>query len=283
MKRERFQHVSPVLIFFMIFLVVNLSACSYKVDRQTRDAENKFRTGNYESARNIYLQIAENNPKSRQAPEAYFWAGQISYLYLKEPWKALDDFHRVITEYPASSYVLPSRVYLAEMYEKEFNEPRLAIGEYQKLIDGTPDHAREDEYLYKIGEVFFNQGDYTQSRNEWEEVVRKHPSGKWADKAAFHLAMNDVIQEKYGEGIKGLEAYIDKYPSSEFLPEARYERAVCLEALTRYAEALQAYKEILPEYKNRPVIENRIKKVEHKMAKLAPPSEPIKPTTHIRE
>jgi TolA-binding protein len=248
----------------VIVIALSLFSCSHQVQTQLKDAEKAFRSGNYQTSRSIYLQIAESYPKSRQAPEAYYWAGMISYLYLKEPQRALDYFHKIIVDYPASEFVLATRGELAEMYEKEFNEPRLAIGEYQKLIDETPDHLNEDEYLYKIGDIYFNQGDLAQSKIEWEELIRKFPKGKWVDRASFQVAMTALIQQKYEDGLKGMDAFIKTYTDSPYWIEAKYERGVCLEEIGRKEEALAAYRELLPNYPNRFIVETRIKKLEEK-------------------
>ncbi|HXN06688.1 MAG TPA: tetratricopeptide repeat protein, partial [Nitrospiria bacterium] len=49
----------------------------------------------------------------------------------------------------------------------------------------------------------------------------------------------------------------------------KYERGACLEELGRYDEALEALRSVLPEYRNKPVVENRIRKTEEKKAKAA--------------
>ncbi len=247
--------------------MIFFSGCTSKPQSRIKEAEKLYRLGNYQNSRTTYLQIAEDYPKSRQAPEAYYWAGVISYFNLKEPNKALDYFHKTLADYPASEFALSSRSLLAEMYEKEFNEPRLAIGEYQKLIEETPGHANEEEYRYKIGEVYFNQGDIDQSKTEWEELVKKFPGGKWTDHASFQIAMIPVIRGNYEEGLKVLEAFMKQFPQSSFLSEAGYERGVCLEEMDKYEEALAAYNAILPNYPNRAVVEARIKKVEEKRKK----------------
>lgn len=261
-RRDVVTYVSAAGI--LIFLVLTLTSCSHQVQTQLKEAEKAFRSGNYQTSRSIYLQIAESYPKSRQAPEAYYWAGMISYLYLKEPQRALDYFHKITVDYPASEFVLSTRGHLAEMYEKEFNEPRLAIGEYQKLIEETPDHLNEDEYLYKIGDIYFNQGDLAQSKIEWEELIKKYPKGKWVDRASFQVAMTSLIEQKYEEGLKGMEAFIKTFSDSPYWIEAKYERGVCLEEIGRKEEAIQAFREILPNYPNRFIVETRLKKLEEK-------------------
>jgi len=261
-NRDVGHYVSIVgLSLFFIFLA---TSCTQKIQSQLKEAEKQFRVGNYQTSRSLYLQIAENYPKSRQAPDAYYWAGIISYLYLKEPQRALDYFHKIIADYPAAERVLSTRLYLAEMYEKEYNEPRLAIGEYQKIIEGTPDHLNEDEYLYKIGDIYFNHGDLAQSKIEWEGLIKKYPKGKWVDRASFQVVMTSLIQQKYEEGLKGMEEFIKNYPESNFVMQAKFERGVCLEELGRNDEALLAYREILPTYPNRLILESRIKKLEQR-------------------
>ena len=272
----RLGNFSPAgLIFFP-------SGCTHTVQAQLREAEKQFRQGNYQTSRSAYLQITETYPKSRQAPEGYYWAGVISYLYLKEPQKALDYFQKILTDYPASEFVLQTRGHLAEMYEKEFNEPRLAIGEYQKMIEETPDHANEDEYLYKIGDIYFNQRDLVQSKIEWEGLIKKFPGGKWTDRASFQVAMILMIEEKYVEGLTAMDMFLKTYPDSAFKLEAQYELGVCLEELSRYDEALTGFNELLPVYSNRFLIETRIKKIEEKKSKLQHPekTEPAGPTVH---
>jgi TolA-binding protein len=252
-----------ILLYFIV-------ACTSQPQSLHNEAEKQFRAGNYQTSRSLYIQIAENFPKSRQAPDAYYWAGMISYLYLKEPKRAIDYFQKVISDYPASEAVIPTRGYLAEIYDKEFHEPRLAIGEYQKMIEETPEHLNEDEYLYRIGEVYFNQGDLDQSKIEWEELIKKYPSGKWTDRAAFQVAMTSMIRQNFEEGLRQMNEFIKTYGKSSFLTEARFERAVCLEETGRKGEAIQAYQELLSSYPNRPVIEGRLKRLSEKQE--VPPS-----------
>ncbi|MBI1820195.1 MAG: tetratricopeptide repeat protein [Nitrospirae bacterium] len=279
-KRDVARYVSA-MAFLAVFILFP-AGCTHKVQAQLKEAERQFRLGNYQDSRSDYLQIAETYPKSRQAPEAYYWAGVISYLYLKQTQKALDYFHKVLTDYPASEFVLPSRGHLAEMFEKEFNEPRLAIGEYQKMIEETPDHANEDEYLYKIGDIYFNQGDLAQSKIEWEGLIKKFPRNKWTDRASFQVAMILLIKEKYAEGLAAMDDFLKVYPDSPFVIEAKYERGVCLEELNRYDEALAVFKELLPTYSNHLLIEARIKKIEEKKSSLQQQEsvEPDRPTVH---
>ncbi|MHB8481322.1 MAG: tetratricopeptide repeat protein [Nitrospiria bacterium] len=265
-RRDAVRRVSA--IFILAVLIFFPSGCTHTVQAKLKEAEKQFRQGNYQASQSAYLQIAETYPKSRQAPEAYYWAGVISYLYLKESQKALDYFQKVLIDYPASEFVLLTRGHLAEMYEKEFNEPRLAIGEYQKMIEETPDHANEDEYLYKIGDIYFNQRDLTQSKIEWEGLIKKFPGSKWTDRASFQVAMILMIEEKYTEGLTAMEAFLKTYPDSDFKLEAEYERGVCLEELNRHNEALTVFNELLPVYPNRFLIETRIKKIEEKKSKL---------------
>jgi len=110
-------------------------------DKMYRLAKQAFDQGNFEKAREGFLKLIKNFPKSGHADNAQFWIGE---TYYREKW-----------------------------YEK-------AILEYQKAIEKYPKGNKVQSSLLKQGFAFYNIGDKTNSRLILRELVKKYPKSNEA-------------------------------------------------------------------------------------------------------
>lgn len=97
--------------------------------------------GEFEVAREQFLQFLKRFPKSKNADNAQFWIGEI---YFREKW-----------------------------YEK-------AIMEYQKVIETYPDGNKVPSALLKQGLAFFNLEEKANARLILKEMMRKYPASNEA-------------------------------------------------------------------------------------------------------
>jgi tetratricopeptide (TPR) repeat protein len=85
-----------------------------------------------------------------------------------------------------------------------------------------PRHTLDDEILYKRAEIFLKKRDYTKSCAYLEQLIKENGSDILGDNALFLLA---TITEKNlndkPKAMKLYEEFIEKYPGSFFLVEAR--------------------------------------------------------------
>ena len=70
--------------------------------------------------------------------------------------KAVDNFQRVVSNYPGYAKVAEAQFYLAESYF-HLDEYVSAVFEYERLVDTYPSSPRRVEAEYKIGESYFEQ------------------------------------------------------------------------------------------------------------------------------
>ena len=70
--------------------------------------------------------------------------------------KAVDNFQRVVSNYPGYARIAEAQYYLAESYF-HLEEFVSAVFEYERLVDTYPSSPRRVEAEYKIGESYFEQ------------------------------------------------------------------------------------------------------------------------------
>ncbi len=99
-------------------------------------AKQAFDRGDFEAAREGFLEIIKKYPRSGWADNAQFWIGD---TYYREKW-----------------------------YEK-------AILEYQKVIENYPKGNKVSASLLKQGFAFFNIGDKANARLILKELIKKYP------------------------------------------------------------------------------------------------------------
>lgn len=105
-------------------------------DEIYRQAKQAFDQGEFDAARNKFMELIKRYPKSERADNAQFWIGEI---YYREKW-----------------------------YEK-------AILEYQKVIENYPKGNKVPASLLKQGFAFLNLGDKTNCRIILQELIKKYP------------------------------------------------------------------------------------------------------------
>lgn len=85
-----------------------------------------------------------------------------------------------------------------------------------------PRHSLDDEILYKRAEIFLKQRDYAKSTAYLEQLLKEHGTDILGDNALFMLAT--ITEKNIGDKPKAMKLYeefIEKYPGSFFLTEAR--------------------------------------------------------------
>ena len=227
-------------------------------------AEQKLLADDYLGAVRDYEKVVEEYPRSRWAPEAYFWSGVIYFLYLDDPPKAIRSLQKSIqmTD-PHQEQLVTARQYLAEIYWKKLNQPKEAIAQHEKIMQESLDAEQVLESRYKVGELYFDLGDFEQARTEWDLLLKKNPKSRWAPAALYRQGSTYFIKGKCKEAMAVYERLFNDYPKNEMSHYyAKFDRAHCLEEGQRPAEALQLYKELEGHYPNKELLSDKIRRLE---------------------
>jgi TolA-binding protein len=260
LKIALFGIVGLTAFFLTIWIVW---AGSERAPRRHFDAaEQKLRANDYLGAVREYERVTEEYPRSKWAPEAYFWSGVIYTLYLNQPQKGLDLFQKTLEKLPPQHpQALSARRYLAEVYAK-LEQPREAIAEYEKVMKLSSDPDDVLESHYKVGELYFALGDLEQARTEWDLLVKKDPKSRWAPEALYRAGGIYFVAGKCKEAVEVYQKVRIDYPESAMAPLSQFRIANCMEEVGRFKEALEFYKGLRGRYPNPDLLEDKIKLLE---------------------
>lgn len=232
--------------------------------RYLDSAEQKWRADDFLGAVRDYERITEEYSNSRWAPEAHYWTGVIYFLYLNEPQKAIHSFQKTIqsVDPSGSARALDARRYLAEIYEKKLNMPKKAITEHERIMQESLDSDLAMESRYKVGELYFAQGDLEQARTEWDLLIKKDPKSRWAPAALYRQGSTFFVTGHCREAMALYRRLFTDYPEHEMSHFAKFQTASCLEESQLPAEALRLYRELEGHYPNEELLAGKIKQLE---------------------
>ncbi len=172
-------------------------------DEQLKRGDQQFRENNYEAAFRTYYKLYQYYPRSDQAPEALYKAGEclIQWKYYK---KALKIFERLLVEYPSSNLA-------GKAIQKEFE-----IGM----------HFYEGARRKMWGVQWFRS--YSSGIQAFKTVIANDPFGEYSDDSMFYIGLSSIKMEDYEQAIEHLEQLQDKFPDSPFSGSCEYYIARCL-------------------------------------------------------
>ena len=169
----------------------------------------------------------------------------ISFYKQKDYKSAVSEFKKVIKYYPLSKEAPSAQYYIGRIMEDTGN-PYEAFKAYQKVIDLYTYTELVDDVIerqFNIGKLFFS-GEKLKllgpikvpAKDKAIEILKavseNAPYGKYAEEAIFDTGLTYKSIADYESAIMVFKKLIDKYPSSKFIDQSRYELAECSKLLS---------------------------------------------------
>jgi len=255
----RFKHV-----FIPFLLAVALLGCSDRDKDLYTKAQALWIADRYNEAVSKLLVITELGTNEKYVSESLFRLGEIHYLNLDMPDKALDFFHMAELRKEEPKIVRSSLEYIAQIELVTNQNYDGAILQYQKIIDTFSDKINVDEYLFKIGEVYMNKGDYSQAAIEFASLINRFPKSKLVFDADYEIAVSYFIKGDSGEALKRFDALLNQKSDHKYDYDIKLSRAICFEDLGKLKQALTQYEELLADYPDKQVLKKKIESVRHR-------------------
>jgi outer membrane protein assembly factor BamD len=125
-------------------------------------------------------------------------------------------------------------------YSQHFYDP--AIDDYQKLIDEYPFSPYAEEAELNIGLAYYKQHDYAEAIGAFNDFLRMHPTSKHLDIASYYLAMShydqigrpDQDQTHTKLALEQFQVIEQRFPESDFASLSREQIDICREMLARH-------------------------------------------------
>ena len=125
-------------------------------------------------------------------------------------------------------------------YSQHFYKP--AIDDYQKLIDEYPFSPFAEESELNIGLAYYKSHDYAEAIGAMNDFMRMHPTSKHLDIASYYLAMShydqigrpDQDQTHTQLALEQFQVIARRFPESDFASLSREQIDICREILARH-------------------------------------------------
>ncbi|HEY8780879.1 MAG TPA: outer membrane protein assembly factor BamD [Mucilaginibacter sp.] len=191
----------------------------YRGQQQAEDlfyyyAYTNYKLKDYTSARYHFKTFAETYPSSTRAEECRFMAAYC--YYLDSPIFSLDQDN--------TNKAIESLQLFINLYPKSDR-----VAEASKLIQNLRDKLEEKSYANS--KLYLTIGDYEAAVIAFGNTLRDYPDTKYAEEIEFLTIRAQYLyadhsselkqEERYNQAIAYAQQFIDKYPTSKYLRDAK--------------------------------------------------------------
>jgi soluble lytic murein transglycosylase len=177
-----------------------------------------------EEAIPVLAEIINRFPGSREASTALYRLAEIHWNQ-DENGKALDYFTQLLERYPKGPFSDPAYLASARIHES-LGRAREALRLYREFSDKFPDSALGDEARWRLGWIYYLQGDYEQARRSFSrlaarETGRYHaPALYWQARAAQKAGRSEEAREIFLRLLASPEENYYKGPARRWLEKS---------------------------------------------------------------
>ncbi|MBQ2540771.1 MAG: tetratricopeptide repeat protein [Paludibacteraceae bacterium] len=216
-----------------------------------------FLQGNIKGSSKWMTEVIDHEKESsRYVTEALYWRAEASYR-LREFDACTSDLalFRNRPDYAGSANRLPS-LYLgayARFAQKKYEEAKEQFTSYVSSVD-KQDRTYTDA-LNRIGDCCFNARQYEQAKTYYARVIDQNKqtgNATGADYATFQRGYANGLLHQYESKLEDMNTVVSKYPKSDYVVQALYEKARTLIELHREDEAIKTYETLLKQYGRNP-------------------------------
>lgn len=179
--------------------------------------------------------------------QAHFWLGEIHYRR-KDYESARAEYKNFqeqpgaynMTEFPISQYNVAYCYFMEGKYDQAGTAFRLFVDSRRS------DAGRKLDASLRLADSYFMQRRYPQAIEFYGKYISD--KGREADYASFQRALSYGLSGKDQDKINELRALSRKYPTSNLIPDARYELGASLLRMNEYNEALEVFTKFREDY-----------------------------------
>jgi outer membrane protein assembly factor BamD len=241
--------ISSALLLAIVAGAISLAGCAKSSPGDQvlgpevawQKAKNLFAREKYLKAQQILKDITLNYSGAAIIDSVQFLLGR-TYYELDEYLTAADQFHKMVEQYPQSALggdasYWESRCYYEQApgYQLDQDNTTKALQGFQRFLEEHPQHAMTDsayKYLslcrdklahkeYAAAKLYYDLGEFASSVLYADVVLANYYDTSWAGPSQFLKGRSFFDIQDWTRSQKELQAYVDKYPSGQFVLRAR--------------------------------------------------------------
>lgn len=236
-------------------------------------AEKLWTDGNYAAAVNEFEKVHTQDPKGKLGLQALYRAATTEALFLNQYNDAVNKLrtYAELTEDKETAWDAQRQV--GDLLFNKLESYDLALEQYQKLLKQNPRSPDSPMFLYRMGKARFFLWRFNDAIQTYREVLKLYPKTVWGENAAFETGVTYFTRgeqavdgkpgtsEAYQDAIDAYESFIQKYPKSPHVIEARFGIAACLEEMDQLEAAYQAFNALKDTYPSPNVIKVKLARI----------------------
>jgi TolA-binding protein len=183
-------------------------------------------------------------PGENLAGEAYWQLGVRSFEK-GEYIKAIENFQKVIVDYPHVSSAKLASYYLGEAYYalKKFAE---AIKAFQNFVSGYPEDELTEIAKFHLANGLFQAGEIEESIEHYKEILEKYPDRRFASHVRLNIALAYKKLNEWKKAIEEYKNFIQHHPEEEKANFAKWQIAEISRNNGDYRQAIEFYQMVEP-------------------------------------
>lgn len=194
---------------------------------------------NYGEARNHFSELIRNYPKSQYRDEVLFQRAQFE-IEQGNYQASVEGLSQLIRESSNSKFLPYAYMRRASSYYnlKQYDK---TITDYTTVIKQFPNHPVTQDVLLPLQDVLTIAGRSGEFETHLSQFKRANPENKNLEIIEFETAKNSFFDQQYQKALVSLNNFINTYPQSSRLQEARYYVAESYYRLNEFSKALPIY------------------------------------------
>lgn len=187
-------------------------------------------------------------PGSRFVDDALFQAANVDFD--KGAYQvAIRGFSKLITERP-QSYLIPSALLKRATAYSNLQTYDAAVADYRRILNEYGSSPQAQGALLGLQNALNDSGRPEEFSGVLGQYKKANPGSSDVEKVEFDNAKNIYFNEKYPQAVQALLAFMQEYPASPNLSEARYYLGESYRQTKDVANALRYYNLILADGKS---------------------------------
>ncbi|GAB3813683.1 tetratricopeptide repeat protein [Pontibacter rugosus] len=198
-----------------------------------------------DKAKSSLEELINKFPNSRYRDDAMYQYALIDFESGKyQP--AVQGFTRLINGIPDSKLV-PNALQKRGIAYTNLQQNSLAIADQQRVLNEFPDSKVASGALYSLQEVLGQENRSSEFDQYVDKFKSANPESNALESVEFEAAKTLYFNQKYEQAVTKFESYLKTYPSSSFVPDARYFLADSYLRSNNRAAGLTAMKQVITE------------------------------------
>jgi tetratricopeptide (TPR) repeat protein len=246
-------------LFFMV-LFLGLGSCDFTpgLNRDILTAQRYVDNQDFSKAVELYERILKKDPAKLIKIKINYQLAEIYYLYLDQQVRALKYYQFIVDNVDDPLWQVKSIEKMADInfsFAKNFKE---SIRAYQLLMDFKPKLKNYDYYYLRVGEAYFEMGNYNRAREIFNNILNQtsHP---YNIEAFNQMGLIEFYNKNWDKAVDYWLEYLKRERRKDQIVKIKFLIANAYESNEKLKEAYNIYYSLLPSYPNPDVLKARLK------------------------